>query len=133
MLIHPYSPKLSTYSLQSLSKSQGIFHKTEIKKFYNLYQTVVVVQLPGCLSLCDFTDSNTPDFPVTYHLLEFAQVHANGIGDAIQPSHPLSPSFSSASIYPSIRVFYNQTAIHIRWPKYWSCSFGISPSHEYSG
>ena len=53
-LIHPYYPKLSTYSLQSLSKFQGIFHKTENKKqknFYNLYKTVVVVQLPGPVCL----------------------------------------------------------------------------------
>ena len=87
----------------------------------------------SCLTLCDSTDYNTPDFPVCNHVLEFAQVHAHWIADAIQPSHPLSPSFSSASIYPSIRVFYNQTAIHIRWPKYWRFSFSISPSEEYMG
>ena len=52
--------------------------------------------------------------------------------DAIQPSHPLSspcpPAFSS-----SIRVFSNESVLHIRWPKYWSFSFSISPSSEYSG
>ena len=47
LLIHSYYPQLSTYSLQSLSKFQGIFHKTERKKLYNSFKTVVVVQLPG--------------------------------------------------------------------------------------
>ena len=50
-LMHPYYPQLSTYSLKSLSKFQGIFHKTEIRKFYTLYKTVVV-QLPGLAWLC---------------------------------------------------------------------------------
>ena len=52
--------------------------------------------------------------------------------DAIQPSHPLS-SPSPASIFPTIRVFSNESALHIRWPKHWSFSFSISPSNEYSG
>ena len=71
-------------------------------------------------------------FPVLRFLPEFAQTHAHSVGDAIQPSHPylflLLPS-----IFPSIRVFSNELALHIRWPKYWSFSFNISPSNEYSG
>ena len=54
------------------------------------------------------------------------------VSDAIQPSHPLS-SPSLPSIFPSIRVFSNELVLHIRWPKYWSFSFSISPSNEYSG
>ena len=46
---------------------------------------------------------------------------------------PLSSPSPSASIFPSIRVFSNESALHIRWPKYWSFSFSISPSSEYSG
>ena len=59
---------------------------------------------------------------------EFAQTHVHWIGDAIQPSHPLSPP--SPSIFP---IFSNVAALHIRWPKYWSFCFSISPSKEYSG
>ena len=55
------------------------------------------------------------------------------VGDAIQPSHPLSSSSRVPSIFPSIRVFSNKSALHIRWPEYWSFSFSISPSSEYSG
>ena len=56
------------------------------------------------------------------------------VSDAIQPSHPLlSPSPPAPSIFPSIRVFSNESALRIRWTKYWSFSFNISPSSEYSG
>ena len=48
----------------------------------------------------------------------------------IKPSHPLQ---LPPSIFPSIRVFSSESALHIRWPKYWSFSFNISPSNEYSG
>ena len=75
---------------------------------------------------------STPSFPVPHHLLEFAQVPVYWIGDAIQPSHPLSPSSPLPSIFSSIKVFCNESAVHIRWPKYWSFSFSISPSKEYS-
>ena len=54
-------------------------------------------------------------------------------GDAIQPSHPLSPLFLLPSVFPRIRVFSNESAVHIKWPKYWSFSFSMSPSSEYSG
>ena len=65
--------------------------------------------------------------------LELAQTHVHWVGDAIQPSHPLSSpsSILLPSIFPSIRVFSNESALHIRWPKYWSFSFSISPSNEY--
>ena len=66
-------------------------------------------------------------------LLEFAQIHVHCVGDAIQPSHPLSLLLLLPSIFPSIRVFSNESALHIRWPKYWSFSFSINPSSEYSG
>ena len=59
--------------------------------------------------------------------------HVHRVGDAIQPSHPLSSSLRLPSIFPSIRVFSNESALCITWPKYWSFSFSISPSNEYSG
>ena len=62
------------------------------------------------------------------------RIHPNpcaSIGDAIQPSHPLSPLFLLPPIFPSIRVFSNESALRIRWPKYWSFSFNISPSNEH--
>ena len=73
------------------------------------------------------------DFPVHYQLLEPTQAHVHRVSDAIQPSHPLCPLLFLPSIFPSIRVFSNESALCIRWPKYWSFSFSISPSNDYSG
>jgi len=74
------------------------------------------------------TDCSTPGFPVLHHLLELAQNHVYWVVDAIQPSHPLS-----LSVLPIIRVFFNESALCIKWPKYWNFSFSIRPSSEYSG
>ena len=68
-----------------------------------------------------------------HHLPEFTQTHVHQVGDAIQPSHPLLPPLLLPSIFPSIRVFSNESALHIRWPKYWSFNFNISPSNEHPG
>ena len=87
----------------------------------------------SCPTLCKTMDCNTPGFSVLNHLLDLAQNHVHQVDDAIQPCHPLSSPYSSASIFPSIRVFSNDLTLSIKWPKYWSFSFSISPSNEYSG
>ena len=91
------------------------------------------VQLLSCVWLCDPMDCSMPGFPVHHQLLEFTQTHVHWVGDAIQPSHPCHPLLLLPSIFPSIRVFSNESVLHIRWPKYWRFSFSISPSNEYSG
>ena len=68
--------------------------------------------------------------PVLHHLPELAQTHVHWVSDAIQPSCPLSTP--SPLVFPSIRIFSNESALLIRWPKYWSFSFSICPSNEYS-
>ena len=85
----------------------------------------------SCLTLCNPMDYSTPGLPVHHQLPEFTQTHVHWVGDAIQPSHPLSSP--SPSIFRSIRVFSNESALLIRWLKYWNFSFNISPSNEYSG
>ena len=74
-----------------------------------------------CPTLCDPMNCSTPGFLVLHHLPELAQTLVHWVGDIIQPS----------SIFPSIRVFSNESAFWIRWPKYWN--FSISPSNEYTG
>ena len=76
---------------------------------------------------------STLGLPVHHQLPEFTQIHVHRVCDAIQPSHPLSLPSHPASIFPNIRVFSNESALCIRWPKYWSFSFNISPSNEHSG
>ena len=78
-------------------------------------------------------DCSIPGLPVHHQPSEFTQTHILWVGDVIQPSHPLSSPFLLPSIFPSIRVFSNELALCIRWPKYRSISFSISPSNEYSG
>ena len=78
-------------------------------------------------------DCITPGFPVLHQLLELAQTHVHGVSDAIQTSRPLLSPFLLTSVFPSIRVFSNESLLCIRCPKYWSFSFCISPSNRYSG
>ena len=73
-----------------------------------------------------------PGFPVQRQLPPLAQTHVCRVSDAIQPSHPLS-SPSLPSVFPRIRVFSSESVLHIRWPRFWSFSFSINPSNEYSG
>ena len=74
-----------------------------------------------------------PGLLVHYQLLESTQTHVHRVGDAIQPSHPLSSPSPLPSIFPSIRVFSNDSGLCIRWPKNWSFSFSLSPSNEHPG
>ena len=76
-------------------------------------------------------DCSTPAFPVLHYLPEFAQTHAHWISDAIQPSHLLPPPSPPALNFPLHQGLFQ--ALPIRRPKYWSFSFSISPSSEYSG
>ena len=85
----------------------------------------------SCPTLCDPMNCSMPGLPVHHQLPELTQTHVHHISDAIQPSHPLSSP--SPPAFPSIRVFSNESVFSIRWQKYWSFSFSISPSNEYSG
>ena len=76
-------------------------------------------------------NSSTPGLPVHHQLPESSQTHVHRVDDVIQPSHPLLSLVLLPSIFPSIRVFSNESALCIRWPKHWSFSFRISPSNEH--
>ena len=81
-----------------------------------------------CLTLCKLMDCSTRSLPVHHQLPAFTQTHVHWVSDAIQPPHLLSSPSP-----PSIRVFSNESVLRIRWPKFWSFSFTISPCNEYSG
>ena len=85
-----------------------------------------------CLTLCNPMDCRTPGFPVLHYLLEllnFMSIESVMLSYHLILCHPL---LFLPSIFPSIRVFSNESALHIRWPKCWSFSFK-NPSYEYSG
>ena len=75
-------------------------------------------------------NGSTPGLPVYHQLPEFTEIHVHQVSDAIQPSHPRRPLLLLPPIPPSIKVFSNESTLHMRWPKYWSFSFSIIPSKE---
>ena len=104
-----------------------VCNTTEIKELQFISVTL------SCATLCDPTGCSTPDLPVHHQLPEFTQTHVH---ESVLPSSHLSlcrPFLLLPPIPPSIRVFSNESALRIRWPKYWSCSFSLSLSNEFSG
>ena len=87
----------------------------------------------SCPTLCNPMNCSTPGLPVHHQLLEFTHTHVHRVSDAIQSSHPLLSPFLLLPVPPSIRVFSNESTLHMRWPKYWSFSFSIIPSKEIPG
>ena len=87
----------------------------------------------SCQTLCDPMNCSIPGLPVHHQLLEFTQTHVHCV--LIPPNHLIlcDPLLLLSPILPNIRVFSNESALRIRWPKYWSFSFSISPSNEYPG
>ncbi|CAM9380360.1 unnamed protein product [Rangifer tarandus platyrhynchus] len=86
----------------------------------------------SCQTLCNPMDCRAPDVPVHHQLPELTHMPI----ESVMPSNHLTvchPLLLLPSIIPSIRVFSNESVLHIRWPKYWNFSFSISPSNEYSG
>ena len=87
----------------------------------------------SCPTLCDPMNYSMPGLSVPHHLPKFAQVHVHCIGDVIQPSHAQLPSSPSARNLSHHQGHSNESALCIRWPKYCSFNFSISPSNEHSG
>ena len=86
-----------------------------------------------CLTLWNPRDCSTPGFLVLHYLLEFAQTRVHWVGDIIQPYYALLAPFPPSLDLSQISVFSSELALRIRWPKYWSFNFSISPSNEYPG
>ena len=87
----------------------------------------------SCPTLCDPMNRSTPGLPVHHQVLESTQTHVHCVGDAIQASHPLSSPSPPALNISQHQGLLNESALQIRWPKYWSFSFHISPSNEHPG
>ena len=113
----PRSPTLQADSLQSKPPVQ----------FSSVTQSCLTV------GFCDPMDCSTPGLPVHHQLSEFTQTHVHWVGNAIDHLIFCHSLLLLPSIFPSIRVFSNESALRIRWPKYWSFSFSISPSNEHPG
>ena len=81
-----------------------------------------------CPTLCNPMDCSSPGLPIHHQLPEFTETHVHWVGDAIQPSYPLSSPSPPAFNLSQHQGLSSESALHIRWPKYWSCSFSISPA-----
>ena len=99
--------------------------------YFHSVQFSSVTQL--CPTLCNPMSCSTPGLPVQHQLLELTQTYAHWVSDAISHLILCRPLLLLPPIPPSIRVFSNESALLIRWPKYWSLSFSISPSNEHPG
>ena len=87
----------------------------------------------SCPTLCNPMSRSTPGLPVYHQLLEFTQTHVH---QSVMPSSHLilcRPLLLLLPIPPSIRVFSNESTLHMKWPKYWSFGFSISPFDEHPG
>ena len=125
--------------------SQRIPPETREEIYKNVTGFLQVVDLFYLLLICTFfssvqslshirlMDCNTSGFPVHHQLPELAQTHVHQVGDAIQPTHPLLSPSPAFNLSQHQGFFSNESVLLIRWPKYWSFSFSISPSNEYSG
>ena len=87
----------------------------------------------SCLTPCDPVNCSTPGLTVHHQLPESTQTHVHQVGDAIQPSHPLLSPPAPALNLSQHQGLFNESALCIGWPKYWSFSFNISPSNEHPG
>ena len=103
---------------------------SKVNQLY-LYQFRSVAH--SCPTLCDPMDCSTPGRLVHQQLPEFTQTHLRWVRHAIQPFHPCHLLLLPPSVFPSIRVFSNESDLCIMWSKYWSFTFSISPSNEHSG
>ena len=127
-LSHPYMTNGKTIAL-----TRQTFVDKVISLLFNMLSKESEVS-QSCPTLCNPMNCSTAGLPVNHKIPEFTQTHVHWVGDAIQPSHPLfSPSPLALKLSQHQSVFSNESALCIRWPKYWSFSFNISPSNEHPG
>ena len=120
---------LTFHSMIAKNYAENYFSDLTDKKTESQMVFVHPSVAKSCPTLCHSTDCSRPGFPVHHCLSEFAQTLSI---ESMMPSSSVPPLPLLPSVFPSIRVVSNELALHIRWPKYWSFSFNISPSNEYS-
>ena len=84
-------------------------------------------------TFCNLMDYSVPGLPVHLQHPEITQTHVHWVSDSIKPSHPLSPTSIPIFNLSQHQGLSSESGLRIRWPKYWSFSFSISPSNEQSG
>ena len=132
-LENPQMEKPVGYSLWGRKESDMNEQLHFLSLNYKHFQNLVQFSCSMGLTLCNPVNHSTPSLSVHHQLLETTQTHVH---ELVMPSNHLilsCPLLLLPSIFPSIAVFSNESAFRIRWSKYWSFSFNISPSKEHSG
>ena len=111
----------------------GYLERVALTYIYTFSSVQFSSAAQSCLTLCDPMNCSTPGLPVHHQLPEFTQTHV--IESSMPSSHLIlcHPLLLLPLIPPSIRVFSNESTLHMRWPKYWSFSFSIIPSRDHPG
>ena len=125
--------KFGTIALWPLGLRWPEWRTSWVNKTYEVFKLIFSSVAQSCPTLCDPVNRSTPGLPVHHQLSEFTQTHVHWVGDAIQPSHPLSspsPPVPNPSQHQSLS---SESTRCMKWPKYWSFSFSISPSNEHPG
>ena len=128
----------SFFPLISLFLYLSIYRTFLIHLFFvisqcSFYLSLLQFSPQSCPTLCDPMDCSTPGFPVLHQPQSSLKLMSI---ESVMPSNRLilcHPLLLLPSVFPSIRGFSNESVLHIRWPKYWSFSFSISPSNQYLG
>ena len=128
---HVTSSEIPTFAFKKdvfllIKTTVPLSHLTKLTRSYLINKTFFSSVAQSCPTLCDPMNRSTPGLPVHHQLPEFTQTHVHQVGDAMQPSHPLSSPLLLPLIPPSIRVFSNESTLRMRWPKYWSLCHLIS-------
>ena len=135
-MIQPFYRKLEFCNSTRKEEQAKKTHKWPSRKgllhyvFFTSVLECISSVTQSCLTLCNCMDRSMPALPFHCQLPEFTPTHVHWVSDAIQPSHPLSSPSPPTFSLSSIRVFSNELALCIRWPKYWSFTFNISASNE---
>ena len=131
-----------TYFYSCVYENKNILKEIHFKfQFFRLsfdsisitYISSVSSVAQACPTPCDPMNRSTPGLPAHHHLPEFTQTHVHQVSDAISHLILGRPLLLLTPIPPSIRVFSNESTLHMRWPKYSSFSFSIIPSKEIPG
>ena len=117
------------WGVHNSTKMLELFRQKSKKSFKFQFSSVT----QSCPTLCDVMNRSTPGLPVHHQLPEFTQTHVHQVSDAIHHLILCRPLLLLPPIPLSIRVFSNESTLHMRWTKYWSFSFSIIPSKEYPG
>ena len=118
------SPDMDIFVQRGLKITHSVLFSLSSVQFSSVAQS--------CPTLCDPMNRSTPGLPVHHHLLEFIQTQVHRVSDTIQPSLPLSSPYPPAPNPSQHQGLLNESVLPLRWPQYWSFSFSISPSNEYS-